>query len=182
MELKLKWTEFKNICSIIFYLNIQYIEADYSYLIYINDSFNQYVCHVDKTTPPSSDQTDFETNYKSNANTFAVLSKAIDYDPTEVGDQATPVVAEVPGRKIRVLSFAVSTSINGPIVYLRDGIGGTQISEKILNAISGSTVPINYQRTAYYPIYLFQTSPGNPLICNCSATGSASVQVVYVLI
>lgn len=182
MEIRLNWTDFKNICNIIFYFNIQYIERDTIYIIYINDSFNQYICYLDKTTTPSSDQTDFETNYKGNANTFAVLSKAVYYPSATVGDQATPVVAAVSGRKIRVLSFAVTTSINGPIVYLRDGIGGTQISESILRALSGSTMPVNYQRTAYYPIYLFETSAGNPLICNCSATGSASVQVVYVLI
>mgnify|MGYP003393386335 CR=1 FL=1 len=182
MELRLNWTEFKNMCSIIFYFNIQYIEYDNIYLIYINDSFNQYICDLDKTTPSGSDQTDFETNYKGNANTFAVLSKSVNYPSTTVGDQAIPVVAAEPRRKIRVLSFAVSTSINGPIVFLRDGIAGTQISETILSAISGSSMPVNYQRTAYYPIYLFQTSAGNPLICNCSAAGTASVQVVYVLI
>jgi len=182
MEIRLNWTEFKNICNIIFYFNIQYIEDSNTYEIFVNDSFNQYVCYVDKITPPGSDQTDFETNFKGNANTFAVLSKAIYYDPTTVGDQEIPVVAAVPGRKIRVLSFAVSTSIDGPIVFLRNGIGGTQISEMILKAISGSTMPVNYQRTSYYPIYLFETSAGNALICNCSATGSASVQVVYVLI
>jgi hypothetical protein len=116
-----------------------------------------------------------------NGNKLTIYSQARQYTAT-VGNQATPVVAAVTGKKIRVLSWAISESINGPSSYLRDGTTGAQISELVLRNISGATVAVNYQRSAYYPIHLFETSAGNPLILNCSATGTCSVQVVYVLV
>jgi len=129
----------------------------------------------------ASELTNQAVYYDERGNKLTILDKAISYTAT-VGDQVTPVVAAVAGKRIRVLSVAISTSINGPIVFLRSGAGGTQISETINRAISGSTMPVNYQRSAYYPIYLYQTVAGQALILNCSAVGTASVQVVYVLV
>lgn len=120
--------------------------------------------------------------YDEGGNKLAINSVARSYTVAAAGDQATPVVAAVAGKKIRVLSFAITESINGPSCYLRSGAGGTQISELVLRAISGSFVPINYQRSAYYPIHLFETAAGQALILNASNTGTASVQAVYVLV
>jgi len=120
--------------------------------------------------------------YDERGNSLPVLSIARAYTPTGAGDQATPVVTAVAGKKIRVLSWACSTSINGPTIYLRSGAGGTQISETILRNISGATIAVNYQRSAYYPIHLFETASGSALVLNCSAAGTCSVQVVYVLV
>lgn len=120
--------------------------------------------------------------YDDLGNVLAINSAAVSYPAATVGDQATPVVAAVVGKSIRILSMALSTSINGPTCFLRTGAGGAQITETILRNISGSTAAVNYQRTAYYPIYLYQTGVGAALILNCSAVGVASVQVVYVLV
>lgn len=120
--------------------------------------------------------------YDENGKRLTILSRAQNYPTATVGDQATPVVAAVAGKKIRVLSMALSTSINGPTCYLRSGAGGTQISETILRNITGSYAAVNYQRSAYYPIFLYETAAGQALVLNCSATGVASVQVVYVLV
>lgn len=65
MEIRLNWTDFKVRLEKIFYTQFQYIENGKDYILFINDSFNQYICHMNKTTPPSSGQIDFETNYKS---------------------------------------------------------------------------------------------------------------------
>jgi len=111
-----------------------------------------------------------------------ILTQARSYPSATVGDQAQAVVAAVAGKKIRVLSMALSSSINGPQCYLRSGAGGTQISETILRNITGSTSAMNYQRSAYYPIHLYETGVGQALVLNCSAVGVASVQVVYVLV
>ena len=119
--------------------------------------------------------------YDEKGNKLDVLSTAKSYTAT-VGDQAIPIVLAVPGKKIRILSMALSSSINGPTCFLRSGTGGTQISETILRNITGSTSAMNYQRSAYYPIYLYETSINQALILNCSATGTCSVQVTYVLI
>ena len=120
--------------------------------------------------------------YDPTGRPLTVLSAAVQYPSTTIGNQATPVVAAVTGKKIRILSMALTSSIGGPQCYLRDGTAGAQISELILRNISGSTTAVNYQRSAYYPIFLYETSAGQPLILNCSATGVASVQVVYVLV
>jgi len=119
--------------------------------------------------------------YDERGNALPVLTQARSYTAT-VGDQAQAVVAAVAGKKIRVLSMALTSSINGPSCYLRSGAGGTQISELILRNITGSTSAMNYQRSAYYPIFLYETSIGQALVLNCSATGTCSVQVVYVLV
>jgi hypothetical protein len=120
--------------------------------------------------------------FDTNGNILPIFSAAVQYPATTVGNQATPVVAAVAGKKIRVLSMALTSSINGPQCYLRSGTAGPQISELILRNISGSTSAMNYQRTAYYPIFLYETAAGQALILNCSAAGVASVQVVYVLV
>jgi len=118
--------------------------------------------------------------FDSVGNVVQPLTVAISYTAT-VGDQAQAVVVAVPGKKIRVLSMALTSSINGPSCYLRSGAGGTQLSELILRNITGSTSAMNYQRSAFYPIYLYETSVGQALILNCSAVGTCSVQIVYVL-
>lgn len=120
--------------------------------------------------------------YDSQGNVLAINAAAVSYTVAAAGDQATPVVAAVAGKRIRVLAWAISESINGPSCYLRSGAGGTQISELVLRNITGSTAAVNYQRTAYYPIYLFQTGVGQALVLNASNTGTCSVQVVYVLV
>lgn len=130
----------------------------------------------------SLDKSAYGQYFDSNGNILTVRSAAVSYPSTTVGDQATPVVAAVAGKKIRVLSMALTSSINGPQCFLRSGVAGTQISETILRNITGSTSAMNYQRTAYYPIFLYETTAGSALILNCSATGVASVQVVYVLV
>lgn len=120
--------------------------------------------------------------FDEKGNKLTINSAAVAYNVTVAGDQSTPVVAAVAGKKIRVLAMALSTSINGPSCYLRSGTGGTQISELILRNITGSTSAMNYQRTAYYPIHLYETNAGQALVLNASATGTCSVQVVYVLV
>jgi hypothetical protein len=111
-----------------------------------------------------------------------ILTQARSYPAVTVGDQATAVVAAVAGKKIRVLAMALSSSINGPTCFLRSGAAGAQISETILRNITGSTAAVNYQRSAYYPIFLYETAAGQALVLNCTNTGVASVQVVYVLV
>ena len=120
--------------------------------------------------------------YDDHGNALQILPQARQYTVAAAGDQAQAVVVAVPGKKIRVLSWALSTSINGPSCYLRSGAGGAQISELVLRNITGSTSAMNYQRSAFYPIFLYETAVGHSLVLNCSAVGTCSVQVVYVLV
>jgi hypothetical protein len=134
----------------------------------------------------ASELTNQAVYYDERGNKLNILSTSVSYTVTAgtVGDQATPIVAAVVGKKIRVLSMALSSSINGPSCYLKSGTGAgsIQISELILRNIQGSLQALNYQRSAYYPIYLYQTEVGKALVLNASAAGTASVQVVYVLV
>lgn len=113
-----------------------------------------------------------------------IKTAAIQYSSTTVGDQATPVVAGVAGKKIRIFALAVSISIGGTNCYIRSGVGGTQITETFFRTITGSQLAAYYQRTAYPGIYLYQTlNTGDALILNCvTASAVVSVSIVYMLV
>lgn len=108
-----------------------------------------------------------------------IQSSAITYNPTTVGDQATPIVSAIAGKKIRVYSWGVSISINGAQSYMKDSTG-VQKTELLLRTITGSTAPAYYTRTAYNGIMLFETAVGASLQMNCAqASATVSAQVVY---
>ena len=69
MRVEKTWTELKNLASSkdLEHL-LQYNESDAEYYIWFVEDSIQYFCIIDKVSPASSDQTDFETNYKPNAN------------------------------------------------------------------------------------------------------------------
>lgn len=107
-----------------------------------------------------------------------VSSKAITYAPTIVGDQATPIVPAVAGKKIRVYSYGISLSINGSNCFMKDSTG-VQKSELFLRT-TGGNAPNYYSRSAYPGIMIFETALGASLQLNCTTAGATnSVQVVY---
>lgn len=109
-----------------------------------------------------------------------IKSAAITYNPTTVGDQATPIVPASAGKKIRVYAFGLSISIGGAQCFMRSGAAGTQLSETFLRPLSGSVIPAYYTRTAYVGIMLFETAVGQSLVLNCATAAAInSVQVVY---
>ncbi len=85
MQIKLSWTDFKTVCDRIFYFNIQYIDDDNTYEIYVNDSFNQYVCYIDKTIPANSEQIDFETNYMNRVSSNFIIVNTIEHSRIHEG-------------------------------------------------------------------------------------------------
>jgi len=108
-----------------------------------------------------------------------IKSTAVTYNPTTVGDQATPIVAALAGKKIRVYSWGATLSINGSQCYMKDSTG-VQKSEYLLRTISGATSPAIYSRTGYPGIMIFETAVGASLQLNCTTAGATnSVQVVY---
>jgi hypothetical protein len=112
--------------------------------------------------------------------TNGILTKSIAYASTTVGDQATPIVAAVVGKKIRVYSLVVSISIGGSNCYIRNGSGGTQLTETFFRTLSGSAFPSYYQRTAYSGIWLYESEVGKSLVLNCTtAAAVVSVSLVY---
>jgi hypothetical protein len=66
--IRLNWLELKNFISGK-NIHLQYIERATNYHIIAIDGDLQVETHVKKTSPANADQTDFETNYKSAANT-----------------------------------------------------------------------------------------------------------------
>lgn len=108
-----------------------------------------------------------------------VKSAAITYNPTTVGDQATPIVAALAGKKIRVYSWAVTINIGGSQCYMKDSTG-VQKSELLFRNITGAYNAAKYTRTGYPGIMLFETAAGASLQLNCTTANAInSVQVVY---
>lgn len=65
--MKLSWSDFKSICNSKL-LSIQMNERDVVYYLTAYDGPILYRCDLLKESPASSEQTDFETNYKSSTN------------------------------------------------------------------------------------------------------------------
>jgi len=108
----------------------------------------------------------------------SIQSKAITYTPTTVGDQATPIVPALAGKKIRVYAWGVSLSINGSNCYMKDSTG-VQKTELLLRT-TGGNAPNYYTRSAYPGIMMFETAVGASLQLNCTTAGATnSVQVIY---
>jgi hypothetical protein len=120
------------------------------------------------------------TVYDSAGNALTVKSASATYNPPTAGNQATPLVAAVSGKKIAVLAFNIQLGVSSANTYLRDGTAGAQLSPLFLRATGGS-VPTSYIQSAPTGAFLFATTAGNALITNCATnTGTVSVQVTYV--
>lgn len=112
--------------------------------------------------------------------TGGVLTKTIAYTNTTAGDQATPVIAGQTGKKIRVFAIAATTNIGGTNFYLRNGAGGTAVTETYYRAISGSPSAAYYSRVGYQGIWLYETQSGVNLVLNCTtATAQVSISLTY---
>lgn len=98
------------------------------------------------------------------------------YASTTVGDQATPILAAIAGKRIRIFAISATTNIGGTNFYLRNGAGGSAVTEMFYRAISGSPSAAYYARTGYPGIFLYETSVGVALVLNCT-TASAQVSV-----
>lgn len=137
----------------------------------------------------STSANELEVNSDGSINVVSIISPAltvytsfVTLNPPTTGNQATPLVSAVSGKKIRVLSYDVSLGVSSANTYLRDGTGGSQLSVLWLRATGGS-VPTFYSKSSAENFYLFQTSVNTPLIINCSTnTGTVSIQIVYVLV
>lgn len=66
---KLSWSQLKAFVTGNKRLKITFTETDHVYTVFSNDEGIQYICTIHKTSPAGSDQTDFETNFKDDANT-----------------------------------------------------------------------------------------------------------------
>jgi len=112
--------------------------------------------------------------------TGGILTKSITYSSTTAGDQAAAIIPAVTGKKIRVFSLVVSISIGGTNCYIRNGTGGTQLTETFFRTLSGSAFPSYYSRSAYQGIWLYESLSGVALVLNCTtAAAVVSVSLVY---
>jgi len=112
--------------------------------------------------------------------TGGVLTKSITYSSTTAGDQASAIVPVVTGKKIRIFSLVVSISIGGTNCYIRNGAGGTQLTETFFRTLSGSSFPSYYSRSAYQGIWLYESELSKSLVLNCTTAGAVvSVSLVY---
>jgi len=116
----------------------------------------------------------------SNGNALTVKSASRTYSPPTAGNQATPIVTAVSGKRIAVLAYNVQLGVSSANTYMRDGTAGGQLSVLFLRA-TGGNVPTSYIQTGFIGAFLFATTSGNALIANCATnTGVVSIQVTYV--
>lgn len=112
--------------------------------------------------------------------TNGVYTKTAVYSSTTAGDQATPVIPSVAGKKIRIYAISATTNIGGTNFYLRNGAAGTQLTETFYRAISGSPSAAYYSRVGYQGIWLYETEIGKSIVLNCTtASAQVSVSLVY---
>lgn len=112
--------------------------------------------------------------------TNGVLTKTVQVASTTAGDQATPIITGVAGKKIRIYAIASTTNIGGTNFYLRNGAGGTPVTENFYRAISGSPSAAYYSRVGYQGIWLYETQVGASLVLNCTTAGAqVSVSLTY---
>ena len=112
--------------------------------------------------------------------TGGVLTKTAVYASTTAGDQAAAIVPAVTGKKVRIFSLVVSISIGGSNCHIRNGAGGTQLTETFFRTLSGSAFPSYYSRSAYQGIWLYESLSGVALVLNCTtAAAVVSVSLVY---
>jgi len=112
--------------------------------------------------------------------TNGIYTKTAIYSSTTVGDNATPVVPAVAGKKIRIYAISATTNIGGTNFYLRNGAAGTALTETFYRAISGSPSAAYYSRVGYQGIWLYETEVGKSIILNCTtASAQVSVSLVY---
>jgi hypothetical protein len=113
-------------------------------------------------------------------NVGIVGTKTVAYASTTVGDQSTVILAAVANKKIRIYSLSVSISIGGTNCYIRNGAGGTQLTETFFRTLSGSAFPSYYSRSAYPGIWLYESETNKALVLNCTtASAVVSVSLVY---
>jgi hypothetical protein len=112
--------------------------------------------------------------------TGGVLTKTVQVASTTAGDQATPIITGAAGKKIRIFAIAATTNIGGTNFYLRNGTGGTPVTENFYRAISGSPSAAYYSRVGYQGIWLYETTAGSNLVLNCTtAAQQVSISLTY---
>ena len=112
--------------------------------------------------------------------TGGVQVKTVQYSSTTAGDQATPVIPGMSGKKIRIFAIAATTNIGGTNFYLSNGAGGTPVTENFYRAISGSPSAAYYSRVGYQGIWLYETTAGSNLVLNCTTAGAqVSISLSY---
>jgi len=105
---------------------------------------------------------------------------SVTYASTTAGDQAAAIIPAVAGKKIRIFAISVSISIGGSNCYIRNGAGGTQLTEQFFRTLSGSAFPSYYSRSAYPGIFLYESEVSKALVLNCTtAAAVVSVSLVY---
>lgn len=112
--------------------------------------------------------------------TAGILTKVAVYNPTTAGDQTASVITGQAGKKIRIFAIAATTNIGGTNFYLRNGTGGTPVTENFYRAISGSPSAAYYSRVGYQGIWLYETTVGSNLVLNCTTSGAqVSISLTY---
>lgn len=154
------WTEFKTLVATKLLL-MQYTELGSKYDVYASEGLFMWHCSIDKVTPTSSDQTDFETNFKSTANA-ALENKAAAGRPERVAASPQPNNTTEKWKGFHVemditdssaiidITFDTSVYLKGGIIYSNDCSNGDHIkADIVLKANPAYVIKANILQNVY---------------------------------
>ncbi len=164
MDLKLSWAKFKAIHTTVMF-DIRFSEDDDEYIIYGTDGDILFTCYIEKTDPAGSDQSDFESNYKDDANRRTDGKVMVYSTPRPLtwetyfggaGDDATNGIGEGPRLEFKLLSTDASKTVDitfNEDVRIKDGFFysegapfGSVLTCEIVHPVAG--VVGNYVKNA----------------------------------
>lgn len=130
----MSWTDFKSICNSKSLL--MQIEAETgAYYLAAYDGPQKYATSIMKEDPANADQTDFETNYKSNTNKKL---EPIDEDSATI---VRPKAAKA-GWKAQFHSLRISTATTSGIVSKKRDGSNTGFTTYVMKDVNGATTAV----------------------------------------
>jgi hypothetical protein len=131
MELYFDWTDFKNLINKK-KIPIQYVELGNFYKIFMQEGVVVYKTDIEITSPASTNQNDFENNYKTDAN--KELNPKDEYGKEFVRAESRPI-------DMTTYFTMQGDDINNSLIG-----GGTDLKWDFSNSTNDVTAPTNFKR------------------------------------
>jgi hypothetical protein len=113
MSVNVAWTEFKSINTSFANLPMAYLEDSEKYDIWQQVNGREFICVIKKTSPASSDQTDWQNNYKTGANTDGLWSNVAITSARELKVSSPPPVAPTGTTQMTLASSPATLNMTG---------------------------------------------------------------------
>lgn len=138
MNINLAWSNFKSL-SDSKGMKIQYQDYSNEYYLWALENGTTYICGITKTTPASSDQADFENNYKANSNLPINIGENIVFNALQIRNTSQHTSSISDNRGFVPKTIIVQNSLNQPVNI---AVFGSRTSDFSLELQIGSSVDI----------------------------------------